>query len=190
MRSTLRIAALALVLLVLVVPLAAHASNGPCPDDPQLSRTCVNQAPPYYVVINRSVEYLYPTRPGTGCQPIILKNPNCRDCTSAECAAIDVEGKVCRTLPPPPAGETYVVYEMCCECAANPNGAWLVRVRDLQPDGSCPLRSKDWVEGLPLGTGIDLPVPIIVGGLTVAGLGLLGAGLLVRRRAVRTAQSV
>ncbi len=186
MRSTVRVATLVLVLLALLVPLGTYASGGPCPDDPELSRTCVNQAPPYYVVINRSVEYLYPERPGTGCQPIILKHPECRDCYSPECTAIDVEAEVCQFLPLPPPGPAPIVYEMCCACAINPQGEWLVRVRELQPDGSCPLRGNgEWVEGLPPGTGIDLPAPIIVGGLAVAGAGLLAAGILVRRRAVR-----
>lgn len=186
MRSTLRIAALLLVLLALLVPLVSNASDGPCPDDPVLSQDCVNVAPPYYVVINRSVEYLYPERPGTGCQPIILQHPECTDCVSAECAAIDVETEVCQYLPPPAAGTTEIVYEMCCECAANPEGTWLVRVRDLQDNGTCPLRDPaEWVEGLPPGTGIDLPTPVIVGSLAVLGVGLIAAGVLVRRRTPR-----
>ena len=186
MRSVVRIAALVLVLLVLLVPLVIQASNGPCPDDPVLSQDCVGTAPPYYVVINRSVEYLYPQRPGTGCQPIILQNPDCKDCMSSECTSIDVEAKVCSTLPPPPAGETAIVYEMCCACAINPDGDWLVRVRDLQPDGTCPLREPgEWIEGLPPGTGVDLPAPVIIGVLAVLGAGLLAAGVVVRRRTLR-----
>ncbi len=188
MRSTLRIAALGLVLLALLVPLVTHASNGPCPDDPELSKTCISVAPPYYVVINRSVEYLYPERPGTGCQPIILNHPDCRDCMSAECTAIDVEDEVCQYLPRPPVGESHVVYEMCCACEVIPEGEWLVRVRDLQSDGTCPLRDPgEWAEGLPPGTGIDLPAPFIIGGLAAIGAGLLAAGVLVRRRTPRIA---
>ncbi len=188
MRSTLRITALILVLLVLLVPVAGYASGGPCPDDPELSKTCVKEAPPYYVVINRAEEHLYPERPGSGCQPIILKHPDCKDCVSTECDDIDVEAEVCKLLPPPPAGETYVVYEMCCACAIDPAGEWLVRTRDLQPDGTCPIRAPgDWVEGLPPGTGIDLPAPFIVGGLAVIGVALLAAGVVVRRRIVRAA---
>jgi hypothetical protein len=188
MRSSLRVVALLLVLLALLVPLAAQASSGPCPDDPVLSANCLTMAPPYYVVINRSVEYLYPERSGTGCQPIILNNPGCTDCTGAACTSIDVEAKVCQYLPRPPFGETHVVYEMCCNCATDPGGDWLVRVRDLQPNGSCPVREGSrWVPGLPPGTGIDLPTPIIVGGLAVIGLGLLSAGVVVRRRVLRSA---
>jgi hypothetical protein len=189
MRSTLRIAALLLVLLALLLPLATYASNGPCPDDPVASANCVKDAPPYYVVINRTAEYLYPDRPGSGCQPIILKHPDCLDCYSAACAAIDVQAEVCQYLPPPAAGQTEVVYEMCCACAANPNGDWLFRVRELRPDGTCPVVQPDqgWLEGLPPGTGIDLPAPVIIGGLVVIGAGLLAAAVLVRRRTLRLA---
>jgi hypothetical protein len=187
MRSTLRIAALILVLVALLLPLATYASGGPCADDPVASANCVKDAPPYYVVINRSVEYLYPDRPGSGCQPIILKHPECTDCISAECAAIDVEDEVCQYLPPPAAGDTQIVYEMCCACAANPAGEWLFHVRELRPDGTCPLTQEGWLRGLPPGTGIDLPVPVIIGALVVLGAGLLAAGVLVRRRTLRTA---
>jgi len=189
MRFTLRITALILVLSALLVPLAAYASDGPCPDDPVLSQDCNQEAPPYYVVINRSVEHLYPERPGTGCQPIILKHPDCQDCTSPECGAVDVETEVCQYLPPAPAGQTQVVYEMCCACAADPDGVWLFRLRLLDENGNCPLDpdNAEWVEGLPPGTGINLPAPVIVGGLAVIGAGLLAAGILVRRRALRGA---
>jgi hypothetical protein len=44
-----------------------------------------------------------------------------------------------------------------------------------------------WQDGLPPGTGIDLPAPVIVGGLAVIGAGLLAAGILVRRRTLHTA---
>lgn len=185
MRSTLRIAAFLLVLVALLIPMAVSAQE-PCPDDPVLAADCNQTAPPYYVVINRSVEYLYPDRPGTGCQPIILNNPDCTDCMTGDCATIDVEATVCSTLPAPPVGEEHIVYEMCCNCATDPGGSWLVRVRDLQPNGSCPVREgSQWVPGLPPGTGIDLPTPVIVGGLATLGVGLLAAGLLVRRRALR-----
>lgn len=184
MRFATKITVLVLIVLVLQVPVAIYASNGPCPDDPVASASCVQETPPYYVVINRSVEYLYPERPGSGCQPIILNHPDCLDCTSAECAAIDVQAEVCQYLPPPPAGETHIVYEMCCACLADPAGEWLFRVRELQPDGTCPIVQPDqgWLEGLPPGTGIDLPVPVIVGGLVALGVALIGLGILVRRR--------
>lgn len=192
MRSTLRITALMLVLVALLVPLVAHASNGgPCPDDLELSKTCNQEAPPYYAVINRSVEHLYPERPGTGCQPIILNHPDCKDCISDECTpighALDFEVEVCSTLPPPPAGEEYIVYEMCCACAVNPEGDWMFRIRLLQPDGTCPIDpdNPDWIQDLPPGTGIDLPAPVIVGGLAIIGVGLLAVGVLVRRRTVK-----
>lgn len=189
MRSTLRMTALLLVLLALLAPLATYASSGPCPDDPVLSENCNQVAPPYYVVINRSVEYLYPERPGTGCQPIILKHPDCKDCSSAECSAIDVETEVCQYLPPPPTGQTHVVYEMCCACAVNPQGEWQFRVRLLDETGKCPLDPDNarWVNALPPGTGIDLPAPVIVGGLAIIGAGLLAAGVLIHRRTPRTA---
>lgn len=187
MRIILRTAALVLVLLVLVVPLAAYASGGPCPDDPVASKNCNPKAPPYYVVTNRLEEHLW-DRPGTGCQPFILKHPNCKDCTNAAdpaCAAINVDVEVCQAVMAPkgmPAGD---VYELCCNCATNPKGAWVYRIRTF--DGkTCP-NPTQWYKGLPPGTGIDLPVPVIVGGLAVIGAGFLAAGVLVRRRAVRTA---
>ena len=190
MRLTFRTMALVLVLLALLVPLTSFAADGPCPDDPELSAECVNVAPPYYAVINRSVEYLYPDRPGTGCQPIILNHPDCTDCVSGECATIDFETEVCATLPPPtdPTVQT-IVYEMCCNCATDPDGYWWFRIRLLQPDGTCPIDpdNPDWIEGLPPGTGIDLPMPVIVGGLALVGAGLLAAGVLVRRRSTQTA---
>jgi hypothetical protein len=190
MRSTLRITAFILVLLALLAPLATYASNGPCPDDPVLSKECVAVAPPYYVVTNRSVEHLYPERPGTGCQPIILKHPDCLNCCQgAECMppAIDVQSEVCQYLPKPPAGQTHIVYEMCCDCTVNPSGEWWFRVRLLQDDGTCPIDgdNEGCYKGLPPGTGVDLPAPIIIGGLVVTGAGLLAAGVLVRRRALR-----
>ena len=41
---------------------------------------CYPTAPPYYVVTNRAEAHL-PYCPGTGCQPFILANPTCIDCT-------------------------------------------------------------------------------------------------------------
>jgi len=187
MRSVLRISALSMVLLALVLPLAAHASDGPCADDPAASKTCLTKAPPYFVVINRSEEHLA-DRPGTGCQPFILKHPDCLDCAdagSSPCQGIDIDAEVCKAVMAPrklPAGD---VYEMCCACATNPAGTWVYRVRKF--DGSaCPLQQGQvWQNGLPPGTGIDLPAPLIIGGLAVLGAGLLTAGVLVRRRTPR-----
>jgi hypothetical protein len=186
MRSTLRIAAFLLVLVALLIPMAVSAQE-PCPDDPVLAADCNQTAPPYYVVINRSVEYLYPDRPGTGCQPIILNNPDCTDCMTGDCATIDVEATVCSTLPAPPVGEEHIVYEMCCNCAVDPDGDWVFRIRLLQSDGTCPIDpdNAEWIQGLPPGTGIDLPMPVIVGGLVVLGGALLGVGMVVRRRSVQ-----
>jgi len=195
MRSTLRIAALIVVLLALLLPLATYASNGPCPDDPELSKDCVKEAPPFYVVINRSFEDL--NRPGTGCQPIILKHPDCTDCCGENDACIeasnDLETRVCPLLAQKVqwanADQTAVVYEMCCNCAANPEGDWRFHVRVLHQNGTCPIdpQNPECSTGLPPGTGIDLPVPVIVGALVVLGAGLLAAGVLVRRRTLRTA---
>jgi hypothetical protein len=190
MRSKLRITALILVLIALMVPLVTYASNGgPCPDDPELSLTCAQTAPPYYVVVNRSVDYLPWARPGTGCQPFILANPDCKDCATpdAACGAIDVEAKLCQPYLRAATGTTETVYEMCCNCATNPDGDWVYRVRTLDDQGNCPITSEGWQRGLPPNTGIDLPVPIIVGGLALIGAGLLAAGLLVRRRTLRPA---
>jgi hypothetical protein len=76
---------------------------------------------------------------------------------------------------------------MCCNCATNPAGDWVYRIRTLDDQGNCPITSEGWQRGLPPNTGIDLPVPIIVGGLALIGAGLLAAGLLVRRRTLRPA---
>jgi hypothetical protein len=186
MRSIFRTIAL---ILVLLVPLVAYAGGGgPCPDDLELSKNCDNDPPPYYVVINRSVEYL--DRPGTGCQPIILKHPDCTDCTGAACTSIDVEAEVCKPLltgKVPAADPPWPLYEMCCACAANPDGDWMFRVRNLDQAGNCPVSvdNPDWIPGLPPSTGIDLPTPVIVGGLAIMGLALLVVGVELRRRTVK-----
>jgi hypothetical protein len=190
MRAILRTIALALVILVLLVPMVAYAKGkprGPCPDDPVASKNCNPKTPPYYVVINRYEQHLT-DRPGTGCQPFILKHPTCKDCTNAAdpaCSAIDVDVEVCQAVMAPkgmPAGD---VYELCCNCATDPKGSWVYRIRKY--DGkSCPNPSQ-WYTGLPPGTGIDLPAPVIVGGLAAIGAGFLTVGLLVRRRSLRTA---
>ena len=191
MRSTFKIMALALVLLVLLVPLAAYAGDGPCPDDPVGSQNCTSQAPPYYVVSNRSFERLG-TDYGTGCQPWILENPDCKECSgdSQECfaAEVDVEQIICGfEMPQAGAEEGDVLYEMCCNCpSGDPNGTWMYRERVLQKNPTteaweCP-DPGDWQQGLPPDTGIDLPAYIIVGGLAATGAMLLAAGVGVRRR--------
>ena len=99
---------------------------------------------------------------------------------------IDVDAEVCQAVMVPqgmPAGE---VYEMCCNCIADPTGDWVYRVWDYDGLG-CTLRSEVWETGLPPGTGIDLPAPLIIGGAVLLGAGLLAAGLLVRRRSLQTA---
>ena len=183
MRSILRISALILVLLALAVPLAAYAQV-PCPDDPTVE--CYPEAPPYYVVINRGEVHLT-DRPGTGCQPFILEHPLCTDCrTDPDCTVIDVNAEVCEAVMAVrdlPEGD---LYEMCCDCAADPTGDWLYRIWWFDGD-TCTLESEGWLEGLPPGTGIDLPVPVIIAGAVVLGGGLLAAGLLMRRRSLQTA---
>lgn len=187
MRSILRLTAFVLVLFALVVPMAALASNGPCPDDYEAFKDCKETAPPYFVVTNRAEEHIS-DRPGTGCQPFILKHPDCKDCTNASdtaCSSIDVDTELCQAYLAPkgmPAGD---VIEMCCDCATNASGTWVYRIRKF--DGkTCP-NPGDWQRGLPPGTGIDLPAPIIVGGLAIIGAGLLAAGVLARRRVVKAA---
>ena len=184
MRSILKVAVLLLALLALLIPLVAYA-GGPCPDDPELSKECSSEAPPYFVVINRSAEYLYPDRPGTGCQPIILEHPDCKDCTQPECDApdVDIEAEVCKDLPAT-AGDTLFV--MCCACATDPGGEWMYRTYELDGVGGCTM-VDDWADGLPPGTGIDLPAPVIAGGLALLGAALLAAGLFVRRRSLSIA---
>jgi hypothetical protein len=206
MRSLIRIVLLAAILVVLLVPLAAQAS-GPCPDDPVLSKECVPDAPPFFVVINRSFEDL--NRTGSGCQPIILNFPECTECcpenglaTQSNSLVVDgpceqarnyLETTVCPMLAERVnwlewSNYTYV-YEMCCDCSTSAAGTWMYRVRTLFEDGSCPIDDEqpECYEGLPPGTGIDLPAPLIIGGLAVLGAGLLVAGLMVRRRTLRVA---
>jgi hypothetical protein len=198
MRSTLRVLALVLVLLALLVPLTTFADGpcggGPCPDDPVLSQNCDAQAPPFYVVINRSFEDL--TRPGTGCQPIILKNPDCTDCCDDGDACAVADNQLVQDVCPMLADkvtwtsdtQTEIVYEMCCNSAGSTD-LWQYRVRLLHQDGTCPVdpQNEGCLEGLPPGTGIDLPAPVIVGGLAVIGVGLLAVGMVLRRRTVRLA---
>jgi hypothetical protein len=184
MRSILRVSALILVLLALMMPLVAYAQV-PCPDDPTVD--CYPEAPPYFVVTNREEVHLA-DRPGTGCQPFILDHSDCVDCTNGSdpaCSAIDINAEVCEAVMAPRGLEAGEVYEMCCNCVSDPTGDWVYRVWDF--DGStCTLASEGWQRGLPLGTGIDLPAPLIIGGAVVLGAGLLAAGLLVRRRSMQT----
>ena len=199
MRSIARVIGLVFVLLALVVPLAAYASGGPCPDDPAASQNCDLEAPPYYVVINRSEEHLA-DRPGTGCQPWILNHPTCIDCTGKECepgegmsaGSPDIEAEVCKpmlSVRETDNGADPILYEMCCDCTTTA-GSWKYRLREWHADGTCPITQPaegGWLTGLPPGTGIDLPAPLIIGGLAVIGAGLLAAGVLVRRRTLKTA---
>lgn len=181
MRSTLRIVALIVVLLVLLVPLGTYAAE-PCPDDPTGTANCLDTAPPYFVVLNRSVEIF--DRPGTGCQPIILEHAECQDCTAPECTDIDIADEVCQYLPASAGDQLFV---LCCNCAVDPAGDWMYAEYELDGAGGCTMVSEGMVEGLPPGTGIDLPAPIIVGALVLAAAVLVGAGLMVRRRALQPA---
>ncbi len=202
MRSVVRIVALLVMLGVLLVvaaaayadggcdgcaapPPAPCASNpcvgisltGPCPDDLEASKECLQETPPYYVVINRKVECT--NRTGTGCAPFILKH-DCTDCATCD---VDVEKELCKDelLGKVPKDQTAVLYEMCCGGTA---GGWKFRIRILDNAGNCPIdpNNRDWVAGLPPGTGINLPAPVIVGGLTFLGVAFLGVGIVVRRR--------
>jgi hypothetical protein len=188
MRSIARFSVLILVLLLLA-PLAAQA-EGPCPDDPEAFKDCNPEAPPFYVVINRSFEDL--NRAGTGCQPIILEHPECEDCCGEDeaCATAeaDLEENICPLLAAEVEwmddGQTEVVYQMCCDCSQSSEGTWKYRVRILSSDGTCPIDPDNpgCYEGLPPGTGIDLPAPVIVAGLAIIGAVLLAGGVMVRRR--------
>ena len=198
MRSIMRVAALLVVVGVLLVVAASAyadgccggcgappppcASNpcvgisltGPCPDDLEASKTCLLKTPPYFVVINRNVECA--NRTGTGCAPFILKHPEVTDCAAS---TVDVEKELCKDelLGKVPAGQKADLFEMCC----NGTAGWKYRVRALDDAGNCPVVS-DWQAGLPPGTGINLPAPVIVGGLTFLGVAFLGVGIVVRRR--------
>ncbi len=193
MRSILRITLLMFVLLALLAPVASYASGGPCPDDPEASKTCAQTAPPFYVVVNRDFDRLGP-KYGTGCQPWILNNPDCKDCDSGSdacvAAAIDVEQIICgREMPNAGAQEGDTLFEMCCDCAGDPKGTWMYRTRILQFNEEieaweCP-QFSEWEKGLPPDTGINLPAPLVVGGLAIVGVGLVGTGLVVRRRTAK-----
>jgi hypothetical protein len=189
MRTKLRIFALIMVLAMLLIPLTAYASGhghwGPCPDDPKLSKTCDKPPPPFYVVTNRSTTLLH-KRPGSGCQPFILDHPEVRNCL-LDGDKVDVEAEVCKPMSykwvANEDGSNPILYEMCCDCATK-DGYWLFRLREWKANGECPI-VQDWTRGLPPGTGIDLPAPVVVGGLAFLGVGLVSAGLVVRRRSVQ-----
>jgi len=192
MRSVVRVVALLVMLGVLLVvganayaqdgccggdPCVGISLTGPCPDDLEASQECMAETPPYYVVINRNVECA--NRTGTGCAPFILNHPEVTDCAASN---VNVETELCRDelLGQVPAGETAILYEMCCGGAAG----WTFRVRLLDSQGNCPIdpENSGWVAGLPPGTGINLPAPVIVGGLAFLGVAFLGVGIVVRRR--------
>jgi len=166
-----------------------------CPDNPELSKNCASAAPPFYVVVNRSFEDL--NRAGTGCQPIILKQPDCKDCCNPEDAACNavngyMEKNVCPLLAKrvdwSKSSGTETVYQMCCgetpECKGN---KWSYRIRELKSDGTCPFKDETCYACLPPGTGIKLPAPVIAGGLAVIGLGMLALGVVIRRRSRKAA---
>jgi hypothetical protein len=194
MRSALRMIVLLLVLVALLAPLATYASDGPCPDDPDASMSCDAEPPDYYVVVNRSFERLGPEY-GTGCQPWILKHPDCVECQgdSEEClaAAIDVEQIICGLeMEAAGAQDGDTLWEMCCNCpSTDPGGTWMFRERTFRQlkdeGGNVYWDCSDpgpWQPGLPPDTGIDLPTPFVVAGLALLGAGFLVAGMLVRRR--------
>lgn len=176
------------------VPPCCIDSN--CPDDPVLSKNCNPTAPPFYVVVNRQFEDL--SRAGTGCQPIILKHPGCTDCCNSQdpacqAAEMDLQTRVCPVLASrvdwSKSTGTEVVYQMCCGSSGACDGQWYFRMRLLQQNGTCPIDPKNsgCYDCLPPGTGIDLPAPLIIGGLAAIGVALLAAALVIRRRALRTA---
>jgi hypothetical protein len=166
-----------------------------CPDDPELSKDCYPTAPPFYVVMNRQFEDL--TRAGTGCQPIILNHPDCEDCCNlqdpaCQAAEDDLQTRACPVLASrvdwSNSTGTEIVYQMCCGSSAACEGKWFYRIRLLQEDGTCPIDpdNSGCYDCLPPGTGIDLPAPFIIGGLAAIGAALLAAGVVVRRRELKT----
>jgi hypothetical protein len=193
MRSIVKVVALVVMLLALLVPLSAYASGGKCPDDPVASKNCNPDTPPYYVVINRDFEDL--TRDGSGCQPFILNHPECEDCCTdngwtADCLAAhdQVVDLVCPLAAEHTDWDTWpddsvVLYVMCCDCNASADGEWRFTLYDVYEDGTCePNPDNICILGLPPRTGIDLPAPVIAGGLAVLGAAMLGVGMIVRRR--------
>lgn len=121
---------------------------------PKSSGACDPDTPPFYVVINGSWEDL--TRTGSGCEPIVLKHPECTDCASC---AIDLEAEVCK---PTLAGKVLTgqpVYEMCRSVISDPKRrvVWNYRIRVVFPDGTCPVdpNAIDFVGPHPgIGVGI------------------------------------
>jgi len=63
----------------------------------------------------------------------------------------------------------------------------MYRIWTLDGTGGCTVSTEGWITGLPPGTGIDLPAPVIIGGLVVLGLALISVGMVMRRRRVRLA---
>lgn len=193
MRSTVKVVALVLMLMALLMPLSSYAQTGKCPDDPEGSATCDQEAPPFYVVMNRDFEAL--DRPATGCQPIILNFPECEACCDQDENCLDAEAYLETEVCPDLAAEvdwtvtdSEILYQLCCDCTTD-EGTWTYRVRLLREDGTCAIDPDNdgCYEGLPPGTGIELPAPLIAGGLAVLGAVVLGMGLVVRRRSIRTA---
>jgi hypothetical protein len=148
----------------------------PCPAGPELSTECDPQPPPYYVVVNGKQDCL--SRTGSGCSPFILGHPECTDC--ATCNA-DVQSELCEPYLTGvvPEGQTEVVYEIC-----QTGAGWRCRVRNLDSMGNCPIddANPNWGTCQPPVTGINLPAPVIVGGLSILGAMFLAAGLVIRRR--------
>ncbi len=198
MRFTWRIAALILLIVVLVVPLTAYAQGGKCPDDPVAAADCNPDTPPYYVVINRDFEAVV-NREGSGCQPFILNNPGCEECCTEEGWTEDctdaVEVDMASTVIPEIVDRTdwtawpdgVVLYVMCCDCTT-PEGDWVFSIYTVYEDGTYEADpDNQCILGLPPRTGIDLPAPLIVGGLAVLGAALVATGMVVRRRSLKPA---
>jgi hypothetical protein len=59
----------------------------------------------------------------------------------------------------------------------------------LSEDGTCPIDPDNpgCYDGLPPGTGIDLPAPVIIAGLALIGAALLAGGAWMRRRSLHAA---
>lgn len=181
MRSFMKFLALPTAVLILLIPLASYANNGRCPLDPDVD--CAMEKPPYYVIVNRSVEYL-PEGAGAGCWPWALRHPEVTDCV-AQAGSIDFEAEVCLPMLHKRVavdGIDPIIYEMCCNCNTT-GGRWMYRIREWRADGTCPIivgpDGAAWGLGLPPSTrGGGPPPPILPRCVGVANFRWEGPSLL------------
>ena len=162
--------------LVRHLTLKIGAAEDPCSQGPAPAKDCDPEPPPYYVVVNS--QQTCTNRNGSGCSPLVLGHPECTDCATCN---VDVQSDVCEPYLTGVVseGRTEVVYEMC-----QTGAGWRCRIRNFYSVGNCPIddANPNWGTCKPEATGINLPAPVIVGGLSILGALFLAAGLVIRRR--------